>query len=339
MICDVRSPRPVKPLKRTLDDIDLECTSAKKRLRPASLQTPSPTYDQLSDVPRPSSTQGNCPITPLSNRQSSTAAQSKAVNARKRFREDSDAGCAPANKRPRPLSPTQPTIYNWLTSVPRTSSPPSIRPSSAPAQFSVRETLVALDDPIYQPRSLATIQQMLQSQGQSLGRGFTASTQTQEPSTCQSLYRSLLYNNGICMDHTGGEMPKEIREMMDTHILKGWSSPSLPEKKVLDVIRKAVSLANSAEPKVTSLIRTDMLPLDRPGLGEGGNTLWSTDVLPYDPTYEQPVAAPKPDYHYGYPAGTKSVWSRQANAVVDHPVAAHTLNLLEGISSLFLHLS
>lgn len=123
------------------------------------------------------------------------------------------------------------------------------------------------------------------------------------------------------MDLTGRGMPKEIREMMDTQILKGRSSPPLPEERGLEIVEKAAGLADSAEAKVSSLISTELFPVNRLDIGEGGDTMWSTDALPYDPTYDQPLATPKPDYHYGYPTGQRSDWTRQQNAVVDHPFA------------------
>ncbi|MCJ1259512.1 hypothetical protein MMC24_007350 [Lignoscripta atroalba] len=64
-----------------------------------------------------------------------------------------------------------------------------------------------------------------------------------------------------------------------------------------------------------------MFPVKRRDIGEGGNTPWSTDALPYNPIYCQALAAPKPDHHYRYPAGPKSDWSFEENAVVDHPKA------------------
>lgn len=109
--------------------------------------------------------------------------------------------------------------------------------------------------------------------------------------------------------------------MTDTKILKGRSSPPLPQKRVLRIVGKAAGLADSAETNVSSLINTELFPVDRLGIGEGRDTTWSTDALPYEPIYGQPLAAPKPDYHYGYPAGRRSDWTRQQNAVVDHPFA------------------
>ena len=93
---------------------------------------------------------------------------------------------------------------------------------------------------------------------------------------------------------------------MDTQILKARSIPPLPQKRVFKIVEQAADLADSAEAKVSSLIRTEFFPVDRRGIAEGGGTMWSTDALPDEPIYNEPLAAPKPDYHYGYPSGQKS---------------------------------
>ena len=393
------SPRPLRSLKQTIDRSDPDCAPANEHRwpqPPASLPTPSPTYDRLSEVPRSSSAPSNYPTSPLSNRsisppsnrQSSAQSQPKSIallkraledgdsafeparkrhhhllqslassptpsradnglsevlrpNSRpsnastsapsqpksvrplKRALEDGDIDCTPTRKRHRLQSPTflpSPSpIDEWLSTVLRTSSPPTTRPRSAPAQFSGREALTTIDS--YQPASLATIQRMSQPQGQSLKRGSNASSQNLRPSTSHPIYRSLLFNNGIRMDHTGRRMPTKVREMMDKQILQGRSSPPLGEERVLQIIKKAEALADSAEGKVSSLITTDMFPVDRSDVEEGGNTIWSTDALPYNPDYDQPLAAPKPDFHYGYPPGQRSDWTAQENAIADHRVA------------------
>ena len=385
------SPRPVRSLKQTIDRIDPDCAPANEHRwtqPPASLPTPSPTYDRLSEVSRSSSAPSHYSISRPSNRQSRAQQQPKSVGLRKRALEDSDSAykpakkrhhhllqslassstpsrvddglseilrptsrpsnasisalsqlksvkplkraledgdidCTPTRKRHRLESPTflpsPSSIGEWLSTIPQTSSPPSTRPRSAPAQFSGREALTTIDN--YQPASLAIIQQMSQSQGQSLKRGSNASSQNLRPSTSHPIYRSLLFNNGIRMDHTGRRMPTKVREMMDKQILQGRSSPPLSEERVLQMIKKAEALADSAEGKVSSLITTDMFPVDRSDVEEGGNTMWSTDALPYNPDYDQPLAAPKPDFHYGYPPGQRSDWTAQENAIADHRVA------------------
>ncbi|MCJ1259513.1 hypothetical protein MMC24_007351 [Lignoscripta atroalba] len=284
MILNVHSPRPVRSPKRALDDIDPDCVPTNKHRRlqsPAPLPTPPPVYDQLSEVPPPSSTPRNRPsstpsqpkpVGPLKRplevcdsdcastskggqlrlqsptslptpsrgdnclpevlRPSSAPPQPKSGGPSKGALEDCDLGYAPASKRHRPLSPTPPTIYDWLSNVRRTSSPPNSRPRSAPAQFSGRETLAAIDEPIYQPTSLATVGQMSQQPGQALRPDSITSGQSSRPSTSSPVYRSILANNYVIMDHTGTQIPEEVRAFIDTHILKGRSSPLLTGETV-----------------------------------------------------------------------------------------------------------
>lgn len=74
------------------------------------------------------------------------------------------------------------------------------------------------------------------------------------------------------MDHTGRGMPKGIREMVDTYILKGRSSPPLTGKSARNS-GKGGGLADSAEANVSSLISPELFPVDRLDIGEGGDTM------------------------------------------------------------------
>ncbi len=83
----------------------------------------------------------------------------------------------------------------------------------------------------------------------------------------------------------------------------------------------AEELADSTAGVTAKLIRTDMFPFERPGIAEGGDSLWSTVGLPNNPEYQYDVAAPKPDIHFGYPTNQRSAWSSAQNSVIAHPVA------------------
>lgn len=249
------------------------------------------------------------------------------VRPLKRAFEDTFSDCAPANKHCRLQSPTflpaLTPIYDWLADVPCLSSRrPSNRPSSAPSRLLSSQNLVAIDERSYPPTSLATIKQMSQSQqGKGLGPGSIRSAQSPRPSTSSPVYRSILVNNNIYMDHMGIKIPENVRTLVDTYILKERSSPRLTQESVLETVETAVDLADSAEGKVSDLIITPMFPVKRRDIGQGGDTTWSAEALPNNPRYQHPLSAPKPDYHYGYPAGQKSNWKYEENAVVDHPVA------------------
>ena len=307
MTLDVESPRPVRSLHKTLNSIDRDCAPANRHrqpLSPASLPTPSPVYDRFSEVPRPNSAP--------SIRPSSRPSQPKSVRPLKPALEDCDSECEPATKRyqlPSPISvEPRSRIKDWLSQV--------SSQSSAPSQPEPVEPLPqAFED-------YGSIDKMSQSQGQSLKRGSNASTQSPRANTSSPIYRSVLFNNNVRMDPTGRDMPKEVREMMDKQVLKGRSSPELSKDVVEKIVTKAVDLANSAEANISSLLSTEMFPIDHPDISDGGNTLWSTEGLPSDPIYDEVLlAAPKPDYHYGYPIGQGSDWTRQESSVADHPFA------------------
>ena len=324
-------PKSVRPLKRALEDCDSGCEPTSKRYRPhlpTSSQSPLPIDDGLSEVLHPSSPLSNLPrdfpskppnnllskppSNPQTNRPSSAASQRKSVRPFNRAFGDCDPDCEPAIKRYRPPSPISvkpcPLIEDWLSKVPC--------PNSASSQPEPVESLhQAFED-------YGSIDQMSQSQSQSLKRGSNASTQSPRTGTAHPIYRSVLFNNNVRMDPTGRDMPKEVREMMDTKVLKGRSSPELSEDAVEKILDMAVDLANSAGANVSDLLSTEMFPIAHPDIGKGGNTIWSTEGLPSDPLYDELLlAAPKPDYHCGYPIGQRSDWTRQENLVADYPFA------------------
>lgn len=103
------SPRPLRSVKQSIDRIDPDCAPAYEHVwpqPPASLPTPSPTYDPLSKAPRSSSAPRNYKPNPLSScstsfpsdrptslrciRQSSAPPQSRSVGLLKRALEDGD---------------------------------------------------------------------------------------------------------------------------------------------------------------------------------------------------------------------------------------------------------
>jgi hypothetical protein len=124
------------------------------------------------------------------------------------------------------------------------------------------------------------------------------------------------------MDLIGEKIPPEVRTMINENILNERTSPPLPEECVREISTTAKYLMESAEASVSSLVRTAMFPLRRPGIiFEGGNTQWSTEALPHNPASGMAVSAPKPDFHYGYAPGQYSDWLTEENLVVDHEFA------------------
>lgn len=107
MTLDVDSPRPVRPLKRSFEDIDPDCAPPNKHARlfsPTSFLIIPPTYDRLSEVPRPSSLP--------SNNTSSAPFYQEFVRPPIQGFVDCGSDCPPASKRHRLLSPTSLPTYD-----------------------------------------------------------------------------------------------------------------------------------------------------------------------------------------------------------------------------------
>lgn len=304
MRSDKQSSRPVRSLKRPLEDIDPECPPASKHSRPSPL--PSPTSfidDQLS---KKLHTIG-CLNSGLSSQ--------RRRNTSKRIRTEPDSKCIPASNSPQQPSPgPSPTssIYDWLS---------TLRPGKTPASIIDGETSSINPSSASPSVSQSASDQIFEKGSESAARGSAASTQTGKSDTTSALYRSRLFNNGIQMDHTGEKIPKEIKDFLETKILSDPASPQLSIETLREISDTAVLLADSAEGSVAALVGTDMFPLKRRDVGPGGNTKWSTMALPKSPKYPLPLVAPKPDFHYGYPTGQLSQWSLEENAVCDHRIA------------------
>ena len=133
-------------------------------------------------------------------------------------------------------------------------------------------------------------------------------------------YRITLWNNGICIDHTGDKIPLELRNFLDSHILKERSSKLSPEA-IAEVVNIATEMADSPEANVYNLTDTAVLPIKRLDVGRGGNTSWHIDGLPRNKIYSIPLAAPKADIHFGYPRTHISNWKVEENVVIDHGAA------------------
>ena len=306
-------PKPVRPLQEAFEDDGSNPKPAIPRNRHL-LQSPS--HSAISSPLKvchptrgPSNASAGAPVLP------------KSLRPPKRALQDGNVVYTPTRNGHRPHLPSISCsrVEEWLSTILPSSDLSTPRPSSAPPQFSSREALRLIDN--YQPVPLATIQRMTNPQGQILIRESYASSQAVRPGTSHPIYRELLFFNGIRMDFTGRRMPTKVREMMNEQIFQRRSSPPLSEETVCRTIMEAEALASSAEEEVSKLVASDMFPVMRSGVGAGGNTMWSTDALPYNPVYDQPLAAPKPDFHYGYPPGLKSDWSIQENTVVNHRVA------------------
>ncbi|KAK0951679.1 hypothetical protein LTS16_026040 [Friedmanniomyces endolithicus] len=118
-------------------------------------------------------------------------------------------------------------------------------------------------------------QSQQQSQKQSFGAGSVTSGRNARSVTSHPDYRSVLRNNCIHIDHTGKKIPPELREFLDSSIIKQKSEPLTPEA-IAEAVQTAIEIADSPESNIYDLNGTAMLPIKRSDVGRGGNTPWST---------------------------------------------------------------
>ena len=156
--------------------------------------------------------------------------------------------------------------------------------------------------------------------GRSFGRSSLASASASRYGTSNSIYRSILTNNGVRFDHTADKIPAELQQFLEMHIFKKRSS-QVSAEVVKEAVNTAVDIADGSEGNVVELIETAMFPVARRELGRGSNTPWSPEGLPRKDGYDISLAIPRPDYHFGYPIGPRSSWRTQENNVIDQPAA------------------
>jgi len=321
MSTEVLCPKPQRPHKRALADLDSNALPVSKRARRSPPPSPTPsTHDQRPYSPRRPSSRS---LEDLDPRSAPPKKRRRLQSPRLEPTDDQHLQVArsgsapPESKHYHPQLPTDSTIDAWISAVsnpdPRPISPPSNRPSTCPATLEVSRLKKT-------PLSRAAIQQMSQQQSQyaeSQGPGLSAS-QNGRPGTSSPLYRDTIYNNSITMDFSGRRLPQELRVFADEHILNQRTSPQLEDVVVSKVIDTAEELADSSEGPINKLLRTPMFPIDHTGIAEGGNTPWNTIALPNDPEYENSLAAAKPDAYLGYSRGQQSNWSASQHNVISH---------------------
>ncbi len=333
MSTEVLCPKPQRPYKRALADIDSEALPVSKHARWSSPPLPTPsTLGQRSESPHPPRRLSSQSLEDLDPSSAPPKKRRRLQSPRFeptdiQYLQITHSGSAPpwptstpGSKHCRPQHRIDSPIDAWISAVfssdPRPISLPSDRPLTCPAAIDV-------DKAKRTPPSLATIKQMSQppsQYGDNVGSG-SGTSQSGRPGTSHPLYRGTLYNNYITLDYSGRQMPEELRTFASTQILKQRESPQLGDETVSRVIDTVEELADSTEGPTAKLIRTDMFPFERPGVAEGGNSPWSTAALPNNPEYQYDVSAPTPDTHFGYPTNQRSGWSYAQSNVITHPVA------------------
>ena len=68
------------------------------------------------------------------------------------------------------------------------------------------------------------------------------------------------------MDCSGRQLPQELRDYVDEHILRQRTSPQLRDEVVSKIIDTADELADSSEGPTNKLLRTLMFPIDHSGI-------------------------------------------------------------------------
>jgi hypothetical protein len=349
MSTEILSPKPQRPSKRALADVDFEVLPVSKKARRSRPPLPTPsTHGQRSESPHPRRHPSSQSLEDLNTR-SAPARQRRRLQS-PRFEPTDDQGRqvtrsgtappwpvhSPGNKHCRPqLPPDSSPVDAWIcavfSSAHRPVSSPSHRPSTCPATLDVSRDKRT-------PPSLARIKQTSQQpsqHGDNVG-SVSGTSQSGKPGTSHPLYRGTLYNNDIAMDYSGRQMPEELRTFANTQILKQRGSPQLGDEAVSKVIDTVEKIADSTEGPTAKLIRTDMFPFERPGIAEGGNSPWSTVALPNNPEFQYDVSAPKPHTHLGYRTNQKSGWSYAQSNVLNHLVARPYTHPARGNSFPFL---
>ena len=308
-----RISKPMRPPKRSLEDMDPEKPAAKKRRRPSLCTWPVHlTSDLLHKAP--------CPSFCLSG----SGLVQKSLNSPAVPVPVLASDCTPSNKYLTLPSPTlfyDSSVQDWLSNLPHPRSFSGRRPDSAPPRLGAGEGLQGLEAGTVQPPSTAIIKRMAPPRLQGSVEGSVTSTPTSRPGTSSRIYRSVIHTNGIQLDDTGDEMPEEIREFVKTTVLKERTSSRLGQESIRKVKTIVKMLADNAEASILDLIHTDIFPEMGLGIGRGGNTPWSPEPLPRNDIYPYRLSIPKPDFHYGYPIGRHSDWTAQETAVLDHVMA------------------
>ena len=160
---------------------------------------------------------------------------------------------------------------------------------------------------------------------------MAGSTRSSRQNPAHAGYRGILRNNGIWMDLTGEKIPPELRNLLDSHILKKRSSILFPAE-IAKAVKTVKRISDSPEGNIYDLTDTALLPIKDSVLGRGGNTPWSTHGLPKNENYGIPLAAPKPDIHLGYATDQASAWKVEEDSVTDHHVAARRVQPAKGNS-------
>ena len=290
MSLDNHSSKPERPLKRSSYGDCEGAPANKSRYLPPTPPAFGHRPDKLHPPSRPQSIAPTLPET---------------AEPSVRGFENFKPACDPATTR---------RIDDWLVQI------LSDRSSSASPGLPACQTPATVNLDEYQGPTFAAMQEMLQSQGQGAVPVSGTSVQSSRAGASNKIYPSILYYNGVRMDHTGEKIPKVLRDFLDSAIFKPRSSQLSPEE-IAEIVTTVLRIADDPEDRVYKLTSTAMFPISRRNIRQGGNTPWHSDALPRNALYPNPLATPKPDIHCGYSISTnpEPFWSLEEKAVIDHP--------------------
>ncbi|KAL8729344.1 MAG: hypothetical protein Q9181_005042 [Wetmoreana brouardii] len=336
MSCDVEPSNPMKPRKRAREDDNPEDDSLLPKPKQhcsqfeSSLSCPPPAQQDLPLPTPPFTASPKCedPQTHYEARRSSPGAspESEPKRLKRPFEPDNDAPAPTAKRLFRHSSSERPKTWfldDWIEV-----DCPVISAQEATKTLDVMPTVEKAEDS----------EQMSQQQDED-GTAGSQSVHSERLNTSSPMFRGLLRAYGILMDVSGRRIPLAVQEMVTKHIRKQNDVLRLGEEQVDTVIKLVEKVWNSAEPKVSDIVRGPLFPLEHDELGEGRDLLW--DTLPLrgggQSNYPYALPAPKTDRHYGFPTTQTSTWSWDELGAADHTVVRpYSQPTRENIFPLFL---
>lgn len=242
------------------------------------------------------------------------------------------------------------TVCDWLNSVPPPTSgaladtsrsqtvPAAATPSKAlaeisrsqsvPPEFDDNQAPSAVEDLLGTLKSPSAIDESGDHRNYDLSRcDNDSSSQPTDKSSITKIkttsirYRSVLEFNNVEIDPTGSKISQEVRNLLETDILKKRASPPLPQDLHESTGESINKWGSTPKHVLNSFVSSPIFPIHQAGISPEGNTLWPRAALPSNQDYRFPISTPKPDYHVGYDIGVKSGFSAQQFNVIDHPQA------------------
>ena len=309
--------------KRSREDVDLQDNSRLPKPKkhcsqfeslrsspPTAEQDPSPLTPPVTASPKYEDPRTLSKVRGPSLKASS---QSKPKPHKRPLEQDHDNGDhddtpAPTVKRLRPHSPSE-RPKTWFLDDWIEVDCPSISAQEAAKTLDVMPTTETAEDS----------EQMSQQQDADDAAG-SQSVQSERTNTFDPMFRAVLRAYGITIDNSGRRIPQVVQELVTKHIRKQRDSPRLGAEQVDTVINLVEQVWDSAEPKVSDIVRSPLFPLEHNELEEGRDLLWSTLPIRGGGKSKYPYAlpAPKPDRYYGFPPTLRSTWSWQELGAADH---------------------